>query len=171
MVGTVTAPIMFSAGAWLLAGCATIMGGTTQPVSFQSSPEGVLLTLLREVKVGGFPAEKEMRVLGTTLHSRSNWIGWTMTNRWFFHERGKAAYHESHHEAVRVVLGQHSAFGGLLGSTTDSASGAAYEYTLDQFFVTLNQTWPHRLSTAWRARSATTPSSSSFAAMRVSWPT
>ncbi len=103
-------------------GCATIVSGTSQDVSFQSQPDGATVTL-DDRAIGKTPVnvtikkedgqrikfdkpgykQKEMR-LETNL------------NPWFWGN----------------VL-----FGGLVGSTTDGLSGAAREYQPNHYFVTL----------------------------------
>lgn len=147
MFRTVTAPIMFAAGAWLLAGCATIVGGTTQQVSFQSSPEGVLVTLVRETRINSFPPEngktaqydvkEETRILGRTpLTLQLDRVDDDQSV--VFSREGYKPLTMNLTTRLTGLFWGNIVFGGLLGSTTDSLSGAAYEYTQNQFFVTLN---------------------------------
>jgi hypothetical protein len=103
-------------------GCASIISGTTQEVSFHSNPEGATVTV--DGKTLGstplaFPLKKSKyrevvfqkdgyKTLTLPMESRLN--GWFWGN----------------------IL-----FGGLVGSTTDGISGAANEYSPGQFMVSL----------------------------------
>jgi len=115
--------------AFLASSCATIVGGGgKQQVTFQSEPVGATVTV--QGKVMGttpltvtVPRAKNMAVViekegykpfTTQLSTRLN--GWFWGN---------------------IVIG------GLLGSTTDGASGAIHEYSPDQYFVTLVATAPY----------------------------
>ncbi|SCY08623.1 PEGA domain-containing protein [Thiohalorhabdus denitrificans] len=108
----------------LLTGCASIVSGRNEQVSFESEPEGA------KVEVDG-------RTLGRTpltanLEKDSGQIikvskeGYetetmeldTSVNPWFF---------------GNVILG------GLPGSTTDAATGSIYEYKQNHYLVTLNE--------------------------------
>lgn len=106
----------------LFSGCATIASGTNQNVSFESEPEGATVRVNGEV-VGKTPVSSrldkkndqsvsfEMAGYRTVTKNLA-----TKTDPWFF---------------GNIIIG------GLFGSTTDFASGAAYEYSPDQYFVTL----------------------------------
>lgn len=103
-------------------GCATIVSGTTQEVSFQSNPEDAKVSVggrvigktpvtLQMKKKAGQPLifEKEgYKTLTMQLDTRMN--GWFWGN---------------------ILIG------GLLGSTTDGVSGAVYEYSPSQYMVSL----------------------------------
>ncbi|MAS09999.1 PEGA domain-containing protein [Salinisphaera sp.] len=105
-----------------LSGCATIVSDTTQTVSFESEPSGAT------VKVDGLTIG--VTPVSARLDKRDNQLvtfeltGYktakkelaTKTDPWFF---------------GNLITG------GLFGSTTDFASGAVYEYSPDQYFVTL----------------------------------
>lgn len=109
------APMLFS-------GCATIASGTNQNVSFESEPEGATVRVNNEV-IGKTPVSSrldkkndqsvsfEMPGYRTVTKDLA-----TKTDPWFF---------------GNILIG------GLFGSTTDLASGAIYEYSPDQYFVTL----------------------------------
>ena len=121
--------VLFSLGVFVLyftSGCATIMSGTTQPVTFKSSPDGVTVTVNGEA-VGNTPAilvlkrqsnqvvdftkdgyTKQTMKLDTTMN------GWVLAN---------------------VIF----CFSCVLSTTTDFASGAAYSYAPNSYFVTLVQ--------------------------------
>lgn len=111
----------------LVAGCATIVTGTSDTITFNSEPEGATVTVAGRV-IGKTPVsvvidkdtnqavtfEKEGYKTFTTQLS-------TTTNPWFF---------------GNIVIG------GLLGSTTDGVSGAIIEYSPDQYFATLTPEVP-----------------------------
>ncbi|WP_353221673.1 PEGA domain-containing protein [Salinisphaera sp. C84B14] len=106
----------------LSSGCATIASGTDQNVSFDSEPEGATVRVAGKV-IGQTPVSArldkkddqtvsfEMDGYRTVSQSMT-----TKTDPWFF---------------GNILIG------GLFGSTTDFASGAVYEYSPDQYFVTL----------------------------------
>ena len=103
-------------------GCATIASGTDQNVSFDSEPEGATVRVAGKI-IGQTPVSSrldkkndqtvsfEMEGYRTVSKSLA-----TKTDPWFF---------------GNII------FGGLFGSTTDFATGAIYEYSPDQYFVTL----------------------------------
>jgi hypothetical protein len=117
--------------AFLASGCATIVGGgSKQQVTFNSEPADATVTVQGKV-LGKTPltvqvdraknmavtVEKEgYKTFTTQLSTRLN--GWFWGN---------------------IVIG------GLLGSTTDGASGAIHEYSPDQYFVTLVPNKPYGL--------------------------
>lgn len=103
-------------------GCATIVSGTTQEVSFQSSPDEAT------VKVDGKP------------------IGKTPLTVQLDKEKGQTlAFEKDGYKTVTMRLSTslepwfwgNIVTGGLLGSTTDGVSGAVNKYSPDQYFVTL----------------------------------
>lgn len=110
---------------FLFNGCATIMSGSSQQVSFQSNPDGAtvnvggriigktpITTALKRVKGQQLTFEKEgYKPLSMQLETRMN--------SWFW---------------GNIVLG------GLIGSTTDGLSGAVDEYAPSQYMVTLQPT-------------------------------
>jgi hypothetical protein len=105
-----------------LTGCATIMSGGSQEVSFVSNPEGATVT------VGG-------RVLGkaplTTRIDRKT--GQTLS----FEKEGYKALTMNLETTVNPWLFGNVICCGLLGSTTDLASGGFYKYAPSQYMVTL----------------------------------
>lgn len=119
--------------ALLSTGCASIVSGTDQKLTFNSEPDDAVVTVSGRV-LGKTPLtvavdrdsnqsitfEKEGYKTYTTQLS-------TTTNPWFF---------------GNIVLG------GLLGSTTDGVSGAIHEYSPDQYFVTLTPDSPTGVSTS-----------------------
>lgn len=106
----------------LLPGCATLISGGSQEVSFTSNPEGAMVT------VGG-------RVLGkaplTTRLDRKS--GQTLS----FEKEGYKPLTMSLETTVNPFLWGNSFCCGLLGSTTDAVSGGFYEYSPSQYLVTL----------------------------------
>lgn len=117
----------------LSTGCASIVSGTDQKLTFNSEPEEATVTVSGRV-LGKTPLtvpvdrgsnqsitfEKEGYKTYTAQLS-------TTTNPWFF---------------GNIVLG------GLVGSTTDGVSGAIHEFSPDQYFVTLKPDTPTGLSTS-----------------------
>ncbi|WP_353219657.1 PEGA domain-containing protein [Salinisphaera sp. S4-8] len=105
-------------------GCATIASGTDQNVSFDSEPEGATVRIAGQA-IGKTPVSLhldnksgqtvsfEMEGYRTVSKSLE-----TKTDAWFF---------------ANILIGGL----GLIGSTTDFATGAIYEYSPDQYFVTL----------------------------------
>lgn len=106
----------------LITGCATVVNSKTQLVSFQSTPAGATV-LIDGRPMGQTPLSVQLeRKTGQALIIRkegykdfSTTMGTTVSG-WFF---------------GNIILG------GLLGSTTDAATGAMNEYAPNQFLVTL----------------------------------
>jgi len=111
----------------LSTGCASVVSGTDQKLTFNSEPEESTVAVSGRV-LGKTPLtvpvdrgsnqsitfEKEGYKTYTAQLS-------TTTNPWFF---------------GNIVLG------GLVGSTTDGVSGAIHEFSPDQYFVTLKPDTP-----------------------------
>ena len=103
-------------------GCASIMHGSSQEMTFQSSPEDATVT------VSG-------RVIGKT----------PITSRLDKKSGQTVAFTKDGYKPVTMALttGLDSWFwgnivaGGFLGSTTDGINGSVYEYSPSQYFVTL----------------------------------
>lgn len=124
--------------ALIAAGCATITDGSTQAVSFQSTPDDVVVTLLTRVR-GDDPDHivwhDEFRALGKTPFTTQldRGVGKSVT-------LSKPGYRSL---TIPLTTGTNPnfwgniLFGGLLGSTTDSVSGASTQYEPSQYFVTL----------------------------------
>ena len=134
----------------LLGGCATMMSGTTQEISFQSSPDDVVVTLIKHVpeqlywpdKTGRgtpktIPAREESRILGKTPFT-------LQLDK--LDEPQSVAFSKAGYKPVTMKLETrldqwfwgNLAFGSAFGSTTDSMSGAMHEYSPSQFLVTLS---------------------------------
>jgi PEGA domain len=119
--------VLFALGVfalWFTSGCATMMSGSTQPVTFKSSPDGVTVTVNGE-GLGKTPTILDLkRKSGSVvefykegyakqtikLDTRMN--GWVLANAIF-------------------------CFSCVLSTTTDYSTGAAYEYSPNKYFVTL----------------------------------
>lgn len=111
-------------------GCATIIDGTTQTVSFHSNPEGATV-----------------RVNGTTLG---------VTPLAFDLKKSKynqVTFSKDGYKTLELPLESHLdgwfwgniVFGGLVGSTTDGVSGAVNEYSPGQYMVSLEPTIANNL--------------------------
>jgi len=108
-------------------GCATIVDGTTQELTFGSEPEGAQVVLDGQV-LGFTPLTVEIdRAEGRTVELR------------------KAGYAS---EQIALTTDLNPTFwgniltGGLLGSTTDSASGASVRYAPDAYETQLTPEGP-----------------------------
>lgn len=133
----VLAGVTLAAWASLLGGCATISSGTTQEMSFQSNPEDVVVTVTQRIRDSNTDSmwKDDVRILGktpltlqldkaenqTVLFSKDGYKPLTMKlattlDSWFW---------------GNILLG------GFFGSTTDSMTGAMYEYSPSQYFVAL----------------------------------
>jgi hypothetical protein len=122
----------------VLGGCATIVNGNTQQMSFQSSPEGATITIIAKpgpLCCGPRPAESV--VLGKT----------PLTTQMMRTEFPQAVvFSKEGHAPIEMPIGEHLSgwyfgnilVGGLIGSTTDISTGAAAEYAPDKFFAVLS---------------------------------
>ena len=105
-------------------GCASIVKGRNQEVTFKSEPDGATVTTGAGRTLGKTPMtillEKQNAAQSITFEKegyKSQTIPMTTTmSGWFW---------------GNIVLG------GLVGSTTDGVTGAANEYSPSQFYVTL----------------------------------
>jgi len=116
-----------------MGGCASIISGNTQEMTFQSNPEGVLVTINGKV-IGRTPTTVQLDKKSdqSLVFSKEGYKPITMqleTNLdpWFW---------------GNIVLG------GFIGSTTDGLSGAANKYSPNQYFVTLSLKGTDRLDGA-----------------------
>jgi hypothetical protein len=135
----------------LLGGCATILDGSTQEMSFQTNPEGVVVKLIRSVPdpnvsvdwtkknsrdVSPTPMRDEARILGKTPFSLQ--LDRMEGQRIEFSKEGYKPISMKLTTTTNGAFWGNILFGGLPGSTTDAMSGAIYEYAPSQLFVTLN---------------------------------
>ena len=107
---------------FLFEGCASIMTGTSQEMTFQSSPEEVTVTVTGRI-LGKTPMTSRIDKKSgqVVIFSKDGYKPVTMQletslNPWFW---------------GNILLG------GVIGSTTDSINGAVDEYSPSQYFVTL----------------------------------
>lgn len=105
-----------------LTGCATIVSGTTQQVTFQSTPDGAT------VKVNGKPLGKTP--LTIQLDKKS---GQTLT----VEKEGYKTFTTSMDTTLDSWFWGNIVIGGVFGSTTDGISGAIHRYSPSQYIVTL----------------------------------
>lgn len=105
-----------------LAGCASIISGRTQEVSFASNPEGVTVTVNGRI-LGKTPLTVNLQKKSeqSLVFSKDGYKTLSMEletsiNGWFW---------------GNIVLG------GLIGSTTDGITGSIYKYAPSQYMVTL----------------------------------
>lgn len=135
----------------LLSGCATILDGTTQEMSFQTNPENVVVSLIRSVpdtnvkvdwttKTGRdaspTPMRDETRILGKTPFTLQ--LDRMEGQRIEFSKEGYKPIKMKLTTTTNGAFWGNILLGGFVGSTTDGISGAIYEYSPSQFFVTLN---------------------------------
>jgi hypothetical protein len=107
---------------FVLQGCASIMHGTSQEMSFQSSPDEVTVTVTGRV-LGKTPVTTRIDKKSgqSVVFSKDGYKPVTMEltttlDPWFW---------------GNIVLG------GFIGSTTDGISGSVNQYSPSQYFVTL----------------------------------
>lgn len=134
---TLLASLMLFVWTAMLGGCATMMSGTTQEVSFQSSPDDVVVTVTQRVRDSStdYMWKDEVRILGKT----------PLTLQLDKVEHQTVTFSKQGYKPVTMKMATtldawfwgNIAFGGLIGTTTDSMSGAINEYSLSQYFVTL----------------------------------
>ena len=103
-------------------GCATIASGTTQEVTFQSTPDGAT------VKVNGKPLGKTPLTVQLDKNADQ-----TLT----FEKEGYKTFSTAMTTTTDGWFWGNIIIGGLLGSTTDMMSGAINEYAPSQYIVTL----------------------------------
>jgi RNase P/RNase MRP subunit p29 len=111
-------------------GCASIISGTTQEMTFQSNPEDVVVTISGKV-VGKTPTTVQLDKKSgqSVVFSKDGYKPITMQlesgmDPWFW---------------GNIVLG------GVIGSTTDGISGAVHKYSPNQYFVTLQPEGTNRV--------------------------
>lgn len=103
-------------------GCATIIDGKHQELTFQSTPDGATVTVTGRV-IGKTP-------ITTSLNKESNQT---------------VEFKKDGYQPITMRLTTHLdswfwgniVLGGFIGSTTDGISGAVHEYSPSQYYVTL----------------------------------
>lgn len=146
-------PYLFMFIAMLLGGCATMVDGSTQELSFQTNPEGVAVSILAppppppplppsRPDADSAPAHRQAaipapapRMLGKTplrvVVDRSG--GQSV----IFEKDGYKPLTMQLATRTNPAFWGNIAFGGIIGSSIDNATGAALEYVPNQYFVTL----------------------------------
>ena len=119
-------------------GCATLISGKTQHMTFQSIPDGATVTVVSHYQNPfGTPDPGTERFVGVTPLA-------TQLDR-TVHRKLGVQFSKPGYRTVELPLGVHTnpwwwgniLFGGLGGSVTDMASGASFEYDENKFFVQL----------------------------------
>ncbi len=110
------------ASAALLSGCATVVSGPSQQVTFNSEPQEATVTVAGKA-LGKTPI--------TANVSRDKNVAVT------FEKEGYKTYTTQLSTTLNGWFWGNIVIGGLLGSTTDGLSGAINEYSPNQYFVTL----------------------------------
>jgi PEGA domain len=108
----------------LALGCASIIEGRTQSITFNSEPSGAQI-VINGVPMGVTPA--------TITIKKSEYDNANVQ----FKKEGYQEQHASLHTKVTGWFWGNVISGGLLGSATDAISGAMWEYSPDKYFVTM----------------------------------
>jgi len=108
----------------LALGCASIMEGKTQSVSFNSEPAGASI-LINGMPMGVTPA--------TITIKKSDYDNANVQ----FKKEGYQDQQATLHTKITGWFWGNIITGGLLGSGTDAISGAMWEYSPDKYFVTM----------------------------------
>lgn len=116
---TISPIILFSL---FIAGCASIMSGTTQQITFQSTPDGAT------VKVNGKPLGKTP--LTIQLDKEKNQ---SLT----IEKEGYKTFTTSMDTKLDPWFWGNIVLGGVIGSTTDGINGSMNEYAPGQYIITL----------------------------------
>lgn len=109
-------------GVLALGGCASIVSGGSQAVTFNSSPDGATVTL-NGLAIGKTP-------ITTTIKKKS---GQSMV----FSKDGYKPITMQLETRMNGWFWGNIVFGGFIGSTTDGLSGAVNEYSPSQYMVSL----------------------------------
>jgi len=117
--------LLFILLAFMASGCASIIDGKTQTVTFNSGPEGA------QVIINGLP----MGVTPTSISlKRSDYDNANV----LFKKEGYQDQTATIHTKLNGWFWGNIICGGLLGSATDGISGAMWEFSPNSYFVTLN---------------------------------
>jgi hypothetical protein len=116
--------IVFAFVCIFLTGCASIISGRHQEVTFRSSPDEALVTIDGRA-IGKTP-------LTAQIERKNNPQVVTIEKQGYKTETFQLK------STVNGWLFGNLVLGGLLGSTTDSVTGAAWAYSQDMFSITLN---------------------------------
>lgn len=116
--------LILTAGVAVLAGCASIVSGTSQVVSVNSNVD-----------------QAEVRINGTTV-GRTPYNGQIKRGKDTVVEVSKSGYGTQSttlSTKLEPIFWGNIIFGGVIGSTTDLATGACWEYAPASVYVNLNQ--------------------------------
>lgn len=111
-------------GLFILSGCATIVSGSDQSVTIQSSPDGADI-LMNGVTMGKTPITMSIQRDSYTMLT--------------IEKEGYKSETQLMNTELNSMFWGNILFGGLLGSTTDAASGASREYAPGVVFVKLEK--------------------------------
>lgn len=113
--------VLVSSMAW---GCASIIEGRTQAVTFNSEPSGAQV-IINGIPMGVTPATISLK---KSEYDNANVV---------FKKEGHQDQQASLHTKITMWFWGNIISGGLYGSATDAISGAMWEYSPDKHFVTL----------------------------------
>mgnify|MGYP001270172997 CR=1 FL=1 len=125
------------ASVMVIAGCATIITGTDQSMTFNSEPEGATVivagkTLGKTPITVQVPKDKNMSLT--------------------FEKEGYKSFTTQLSTTLQGWFWGNIVIGGFLGSTTDGISGAMHQYSPDQYFVTLASDKPYGVADVTSSR-------------------
>jgi len=109
--------------AMVSSGCATILDGSSQPVNFNSSPNGARI-YVNGMEVGTTPLNMLMKRSNTTM---------ILAKKNGYEDQSLVLQTKMNNTFWGNILS-----GWFYGSTTDYASGAMIEYSPNMYYITLN---------------------------------
>jgi len=124
---------IFSISIVIIGGCASVITGTDQTMTFNSEPDEATVTVAGKV-VGKTPVSVKI----------DKGKQQTLT----FEKEGYKTHTEQLSTTVNGWFWGNIICCGLLGSTTDGASGAMHEFSPDQYFVTLTSNSAFNVTTS-----------------------
>ncbi|MEA3243776.1 MAG: PEGA domain-containing protein [Pseudomonadota bacterium] len=114
-----------------ISGCASIVSGTDQALTFNSEPDEATVTIAGKV-VGKTPLSVQLKKVQNQ----------SLT----FEKEGYKTYTTQLSTRLDGWFWGNILLGGVIGSTTDGVSGAMHEYSPDKYFVTLTPEAPYGLA-------------------------
>ena len=117
-MGSLVAAIFFS-------GCASVMHGTRQPVTFSSQPSEAQVYLDGELK-GVTPITIDLE--------RGKYSSLTIS------KEGYATQNKAIGDKIDPIFWGNIIIGGVVGSSTDAGTGAMYQYDPNSYFIELQKT-------------------------------
>ncbi len=118
VLGTLLSVIFFS-------GCASIMHGTRQPVTFSSQPSEAQVYLDGELK-GVTPLTLDLK--------RGQYESMTIS------KEGYKPQNREIGDSIDPIFWGNIVIGGVVGSSTDAGTGAMYQYDPNSYFIQLEKT-------------------------------